>query len=56
MYIRDSKVNIPTGFYSLNEFNEQALCFNILTDVKKPVALNSGIDIDQNTSYAESNI
>lgn len=34
LYVRDAAVNIPVGYQSVNEHNEQAILVNILTDVK----------------------
>jgi len=50
LLIRDDLVNMPVGFETVNEHNEQAYMVNILTDVlSKPT--KPGIDSDQNATY-----
>lgn len=45
LLIRDSHINVPSGFYSLNEHKEQAFMVNILTDVT-PAALRQNSTVD----------
>ena len=55
LLIRDSQVNVPTGFYSVNQHNEQAFMVSILTDVtpaaKRRQKLMADVDSDPNLYY-----
>ena len=55
LLIRDSLINVPVGFQTVNEHHEQAYMINILTDVT-PAALRkkqcaAQLDSDQNLIY-----
>ncbi|TNV84666.1 hypothetical protein FGO68_gene12911 [Halteria grandinella] len=50
LYIRDSALNTPVGFQSVNEHNEQAILVNVLTDVKT-AAPSDVLDTDQKREY-----
>ena len=55
LLIRDSLINVPVGFQTVNEHHEQAYMINILTDVT-PAALRkkqcaAQLDSDQNLMY-----
>ena len=61
LYFRDTSINTPSGFFSLNEFKEQALMINILSDMMPPPDLKKlksklnqakdTLDTDQNLTY-----